>query len=341
MCSIIAKDETEDARNATPAEAQSQVDELMANEHKLWEPFSRDELAEIFEKRENPAEKSFLAEILYSGIRGSKQEIQSEIDSFIRYYRYFQSSLSREELYYLFQKHSWGQAHGWREYLLLTDEEKKIVDELNLTPRQKDFTPSPRSLEEQRSDLKLATEVKPEHGYRMNFTLTTFCVLRYDSEDGKSYYCAGDCTVYDKSRRENRIEADEYYLNRIKEELKESDDPVAAMWMHILSSPHFAVEKNELRPDQIEYFEEKVRNTLEKCRTARLEIDDWSSPEETYLKEQCELWKKFQLLTETEKQILEELNLTPEYPGPDAEKQNPDELSAEEQRSELKKQFSD
>ncbi len=48
MCTLIVKDEITIARERTMEDTRKDVDELIAFDHKLSEPFTREELKELF-----------------------------------------------------------------------------------------------------------------------------------------------------------------------------------------------------------------------------------------------------------------------------------------------------
>lgn len=100
-------------------------------------------------------------------------------------------SFTRKQLSELFAIHSWGRAHGWRDYLLLTDEEKKIVDDLGLTPPVKPVNPG-NDRDDERWNLKnVASNLPGEFLGHLNKS-KGFYVLRHDirmqSGPDKSFY---------------------------------------------------------------------------------------------------------------------------------------------------------
>ena len=145
MCTILLEPETRQAEKRSREDSQKAVDELMERERELLEakreyerqmaaPFNEDELKELLKREPEPAAKKYPllltdTEEQREAAARSKAGTAEKIDNLIHYrFRSDDDILSPRELGEQFEKHEgWGSAHGWEDYRVLSDEEKKIV----------------------------------------------------------------------------------------------------------------------------------------------------------------------------------------------------------------------
>ena len=195
MCTILTQSETLPAEKRSCKDSQAAVDKLMEYDRKLAEPFTREELQEIFSKK---WESSIFL----------KFSLQSEL---------------------------------YVTYLLLNDKEKQIVDDLGLTPAKTDTLPidlQPNlSNEDKRRQLKadlLNSDYTP--GYR--------------NSSGHIYVWL-DTGCYCKSKKKGF-----YYVRYYNSIFQYYDNSTA------YAHPVLVVQKNKLRPDQIEFMERLRQETI-------------------------------------------------------------------------------
>ncbi len=328
MCTTMLKDETEAARKMSALETQKCVDRLMEYERELAAPFTKNQLEELFKPKEQKSPKSIFGKSLSLYLCDEQpekpmpifsldketcrsleetQQIYHDFSKFLWEQNYQNVCLTREELAYLFKRNPWGQAHGWRDYMILTDAEKMVVDALGLTPEKKTIEEISDRVKA-REDLKRSAGLSKSGGRIIQIAGIhvdrNFNVLQY----GDIFFVGfGNIFVGD-------VYPDD--LKQMKEEIGiPLEEKFAMLLLNMLKSEHFALEKNKLHPDQIVYLESESRKTMEKSKSANLSLSEVSSQKELHKLEMAEeLWSRYQLMTEEEKSILAELNLTPVQP---------------------------
>ena len=200
MCTILVQSETLPAEKRSCKDSQAAVDKLMEYDRKLAEPFTREELQEIF-----------------------SQKWESSISIFFKFS--FQSEL-------------------YATYLLLNDEEKKIVEELELTPPKTDTLPI--DLEPHLSNEDKRRQLKAD---LLNSDYTPGC----RNSSGHIYVWL-DTGCYCKSKKKGF-----YYVRYYNSIFFQCyDNTYSTAYAH----PVLVVKKNKLRPDQIEFMERLRQETI-------------------------------------------------------------------------------
>ena len=199
MCTILTQSETLPAEKRSCKDSQAAVDKLMEYDRKLSEPFTREELQEIFSKK-----------------------WESPISIFFKFS--FQSEL-------------------YATYLLLNDEEKKIVEELELTPPKTDTLPI--NLEPHLSNEDKRRQLKAD---LLNSDYTPRC----RNSSGHIYVWL-DTGCYCKSTKSGF-----YYVRYYNSILQCYGNTYSTAYAH----PVLVVQKHKLRLDQVEFMERLRQETI-------------------------------------------------------------------------------
>ena len=318
MCTILLEPETRQAEKRSREDSQKAVDELMERERELLEakreyerqmaaPFNEDELKELLKRESEPAAKKYPllltdTEEQREAAARSKAGTAEKIDNLIHYrFRSDDDILSPRELGEQFEKHEgWGSAHGWEDYRVLSDEEKKIVDGLGLTPPEKKCEP----LSEEESKCRL---YQFRRCSRIGSEIRL--VMRYDCRRGEFagssfYYLAVGNGFMSAGAETPEFDA-------LKAELGTKSDDLTKRWLLVLKRNPVVVEKKKLRPYQISFLETLCAETEKSFPDFHLtQVCIRDRKEE----ERQKLWRHFQLLTEEEKRLAGKLGLTPQKP---------------------------
>ena len=197
MCTILVQSETLPAEKRSHKDSQAAVDKLMEYDRKLSEPFTREELQEIFSKK-----------------------WESSISIFFKFS--FQSEL-------------------YATYLLLNDEEKKIVEELELTPAKTAFN-------DLQPNLSLSDKRRQLKADLLNSDYTPRC----RNSSGHIYVWL-DTGCYCKSKKRGF-----YYVRYYNSILQCYGNTYSTAYAH----PVLVVQKSKLRPDQVEFMERLRQETI-------------------------------------------------------------------------------
>ena len=199
MCTILTQSETLPAEKRSCKDSQAAVDKLMEYDRKLAEPFTREELQEIFSKK-----------------------WESSISIFLKFS--FQSEL-------------------YATYLLLNDEEKQLVEELELTPPKTDTLPidlEPHlSNEDKRRQLKADLLNSDYSSWRRNSSGHIYVWL--------------DTGCYCNSKKKGF-----YYVRYYNSILQCYGNTYSTAYAH----PVLVIQKSKLRPDQVEFMERLRQETI-------------------------------------------------------------------------------
>ena len=195
MCTILIQSETLPAEKRSCKDSQAAVDKLMEYDRKLSEPFTREELQEIFSQER--FEKSLLK-------------------------LFFQSRL-------------------YADYMLLNDEEKKIVEELELTPAKTAFN-------DLQPNLSLSDKRRQLKADLLNSDYTPGC----RNSSGHIYVWL-DTGCYCKSTKSGF-----YYVRYYNSILQCYGNTYSTAYAH----PVLVVQKSKLRPDQVEFMERLRQETI-------------------------------------------------------------------------------
>ena len=207
MCTIMTYPETLPAEKLSKANSQKMVDQLMDFDHLLSQPFTRDDLQELFQKQES--------------------------------------------------RFSFCSCKG--EYSILTDAEKELLAELDLVPEDKEKDNLLYSITAGIEKLSLADRRRK---------MKSRCV---DTPQFKEYTRAipgGGGFWYTKSCNSGRINV---WLDNATFGNSDQVGFYYVRWQKSIFScgstaydhPVLIVQKNKLRPDQIEYMERKCKETRE------------------------------------------------------------------------------
>ena len=147
MCTILLEPETLPAEKRSIRDSQKAVDELMELERRISAPFGPEELAVWLKKepkrqREYPLLLTNTREQCEATERDAGAVIQ-QADELINYqFRKDDGALTPAELWAVFNpRDGQGSIRDWADYRLLSDVEKKIVDEFGITPKKKNLPP--------------------------------------------------------------------------------------------------------------------------------------------------------------------------------------------------------
>ena len=295
-------------------ESRRKIDEIMEFDRKLSEPFSESELAELFKKVGTLAPLGFV-EGMQAAEQLSAEYTQKDVDNLIEQLQCSVLSklrlnlpFSEAELTELFRKRSWGSRRGWRDYQLLTPEEKYFVDKSGWTPEEKIYKEpefaawnesKPLSREEQRLEMKKAVQ-STQIGDKLIFGNSgkgKILTLKHAAKDKTFYFIhLSDTATFRFSRQQ---------LDKIKRQMPFiADDRTAALWAEVLGD--MTVESCKLTAEQLKYLEAKVQETLDVLENYKIDIYD-----DKYFDCPRDYYDNYELLTETEKESLERLGLTP------------------------------
>jgi len=300
MCTILLKSETLPAEKRSRKDTQKAVDRLMEYERRLSAPFDREELTVLLKKEpkrklQYPLLLTDTAEQIKAVERSAEATIL-QADGLLDYqFRKADGPLTPAELWTQFNSRDGkGSTRDGSDYCLLSEDEQKIVDALGVTPEKKSLPPQVD--EDRERQLTLL-----RHSCIRGTKIAE--VLRYDCRHGQFaghsfYYIVTDDHLC------SRTDVDEFAC--LKKELGSPSDNVTAQWLRVLKSRHIVLEKEKLRLYQIAYLEVKCREAEKSLcpAMARMEIED----EE--LEQAQRIWDRWQLLTEQEKQLAENLGLT-------------------------------
>ena len=296
------------------AESREKIDEIMEYDRKLSEPFTEDELAELFKKVDTLAPLGFV-EGMQSAEELSAEDTRENVDKLIEK---LQSSVlsklhlnlpfSEAELAELFRKRSWGSRRGWRDYQLLTPEEKYFVDKSGWTPEEKIYKKpefaawnetKPLSRNEQRLEMKKSVRLTPIGDKLIfgNSGKVKILALKHTAKDKTFYFIhQSDTATFCFSRQR---------LDKIKRLMPfVADDRTTALWAEVLGD--MTVESSKLTPEQLKYLEAKVQETFDVLENYKIDIYD-----DKYFDCPRSYYGNYELLTETEKESLDRLGLTP------------------------------
>ena len=286
------------------------VDELIAYEKKLNAPFSKEELAELFKKKDTLAPLGF-----FEGIQCADQSFETEaqevvdehisrLNNYKTLHRKLNSPFSEEELTVLFQKHSWGSRRGSLDYDLLTAEEKYFVDKSGWTPSKSIHeNKSNLSVEERRQEMKLSVFEESKDDAWLCDTMKLL-VMKYEKDHEIYYFFDLHPTSQFSVSRQN--------LSKLKKVIPDlTDVRIGALWFAVLNHCT-AVCQRELRQDQRNYLECKYQETLELLNTCKFKIFD-----DEYFDCPSSYSDNYQLLTDCEKLRLQQLGLTPRRRNPE------------------------
>ena len=179
----------------------------------------------------------------------SRQDSQKAVDDLMERDRKLAAAFTKEELEKLFGKktgslsvalHSWENRERRADYLLLTEEEKKIVDELGLTPafpaeETPDAPPSGTAAEKRRRQMKAEVLFADSFSFRDE--------------------CSGEIHVWLDNGNYCETREKGFYYVRYRNSIL---DGYTTAYAH----PVLVVQKSKLRPDQIEFMERKRAATI-------------------------------------------------------------------------------
>ena len=201
----------------------------------------------------------------------SREDSQKAVDKLMARDRSFDEPFTREELQKLFGKENerFDQIRQQLDdYQLLTDREKKIVEELGLTPKESEI-PTPQShffegflrqIMEEYADLPLEKKRRQ---------------MKADVLDERfRYYERGENSGEIYVWLDNMNYASEkpgfYYVRYHNSILACHRGHYSTAYAH----PVLVVQKSKLRPDQVEYMDRKCRETLEESKQKRKQQED-------------------------------------------------------------------
>ena len=179
----------------------------------------------------------------------SRRDSQKAVDDLMERDRKLAAAFTKEELEKLFGKktgslsvalHSWENRERRADYLLLTEEEKKIVDELGLTPKApaEDAAETPVSgiaAEKRRRQMKADVLFAGAFSFRNE--------------------CSGEIHVWLDNGNYCETREKGFYYVRYRNSIL---DGYTTAYAH----PVLVVQKSKLRPDQIEFMERKRAATI-------------------------------------------------------------------------------
>ena len=188
----------------------------------------------------------------------SRKASQAEVDKLMEYDRKLSEPFTREELQKIFGRERLGNtsisksfssllsAELYADYLLLTDSEKEIVDDLGLTPPRTDTLPvdlqPDLSNEDKRRKLK-AELLASDH---------SLCFWKRGASG--HIYVWLDTGCYCESKKKG------FYYVRYHNSILEHH--VLGCYSTAYAHPALVVQKNKLRPDQIKFMERLRQETI-------------------------------------------------------------------------------
>ena len=179
----------------------------------------------------------------------SRRDSQKAVDDLMERDRKLAAPFTKEELEKLFGKetdslsvalHSWKDGERRADYLLLTEEEKRIVDELGLTPKQS-AEDAPAAPVSGTAAEKRRRQMKAEVLFADTFSFRDECSGEIHVWLDNGNYCA---------TREKG-----FYYVRYRNSIL---DGYSTAYAH----PVLVVQKSKLRPDQIKFMERKRAATI-------------------------------------------------------------------------------
>ena len=192
-----------------------------------------------------------------SAEKRSRKDSQAEVDKLMEYDRKLSEPFTREELQKIFGRERLGNtsiskifssllsAELYADYLLLTDSEKEIVDDLGLTPPKTDTLPvdlqPDLSNEDKRRKLK-AELLASDH---------SLCFWKRGASG--HIYVWLDTGCYCKSKKRGF-----YYVRYYNSILQCYGNTYSTAYAH----PVLVVQKSKLRPDQVEFMERLRQETI-------------------------------------------------------------------------------
>ena len=193
-----------------------------------------------------------------SAEKRSRKDSQAEVDKLMEYDRKLSEPFTREELQKIFGREHLGNtsisksfssllsAELYADYLLLTDSEKEIVDDLGLTPPKTDTLPinfqAHISQEDKRRQLK-AELLASDH---------SLCFWKRGASG--HIYVWLDTGCYCESKKKG------FYYVRYHNSILEHHG--LGCYSTAYAHPALVVQKNKLRPDQIEFMERLRQETI-------------------------------------------------------------------------------
>lgn len=204
----------------------------------------------------------------------SRKDSQKAVDELMARDHGFDAPFTKEELQKLFgeKRHDsdsicvWGNLQKqvmWADYQLLTEPEKQLVEELGLTPEAPDANPAPEDPFEQdvrRTALELGL-IPPDEDNDLPLEkrrrqMKADVLARYFSRGDNS----GEIYVW-LDNMNYCSEKKGFYYVRYHNSILECNG--RGIYSTAYAHPVLVVQKNKLRPDQVEYMERKCRETLE------------------------------------------------------------------------------
>lgn len=187
----------------------------------------------------------------------SRKDSQTEVDKLMEYDRKLSEPFTREELQKIFNK-EWEssisifmkfslQSELYATYLLLNEEEKKIVEELELTPPKTDTLPI--DLEPHLSNEDKRRQLKAD---LLNSDYTPGC----RNSSGHIYVWL-DTGCYCKSTKSGF-----YYVRYYNSLLQLQQTGPCGSFSTAYAHPVLVVQKSKLRPDQVEFMERLRQETI-------------------------------------------------------------------------------
>ena len=185
----------------------------------------------------------------------SRKDSQAEVDKLMEYDRKLSEPFTKEELQKIFNKDrmetssiskclsSLLSAELYADYLLLTDVEKEIVADLGLTPPKTDKLSI--HFQEHLSNEDRRRQLKAD-------LLNSDYTLGYRNSSGHIYVWL-DAGCYCKSKKKGF-----YYVRYYNSILQCYGNTYSTAYAH----PALVVQKNKLRPDQIEFMERLCKETI-------------------------------------------------------------------------------
>ena len=186
----------------------------------------------------------------------SRKDSQAEVDKLMEYDRKLSEPFTREELQKIFDRErlentsiskycDTSAIERYMDYTLLTDAEKEIVDDLGLTPPKPDTLPEDLQqklcLEDRRRQLK-AELLASDH---------SLCFWKRGASG--HIYVWLDTGCYCKSKKKGF-----YYVRYHNSIFQCYGNTYSTAYAH----PVLVVQKNKLRPDQIEFMERLRQETI-------------------------------------------------------------------------------
>ena len=185
----------------------------------------------------------------------SRKDSQAEVDKLMEYERKLSEPFTKEELQKIFGKDRMEtssiskclspllSAELYVDYLLLTDSEKEIVADLGLTPPKTDKLSI--HFQEHLSNEDKRRQLKAD-------LLNSDYTLGYRNSSGHIYVWL-DTGCYCKSKKKGF-----YYVRYYNSILQCCGNTYSTAYAH----PVLVVQKNKLRPDQIEFMERLRQETI-------------------------------------------------------------------------------